>query len=427
MVAQAGLVTMGLVDTWCAGRSSTEDMAAVALGSALTMLSLGAILGIAMGAEPLVAQAYGAGEEASTRHWRSQSMWTVSLVGVPAVLGVFLIALVLPQMGLAPGFEYETQTYLLGRASSVLFAGWYNAYRGYQNSLGRTRPAFIAVLVANIANFILNNIFLLVLGWGAFGIGLTTSISSLLMVFICRWFEDDIHVFERPNRASIYRIWRLGWPIAGHHVSEMGVFSLISILISLEGPVILGGHQVAINCAAFTFMAAVGLSVGASARVGFHVGGGRLRHARWIGFTTVGVGAVFMGLGGLCFYLFGAYLAYFFAPNAPEVQMYAVGFLKMAAVFSVSDGVQAVSAGALRGAGDTQSTFWANFLSHAMLGFPVALILGWGFDWRSIGYWCGLTVGLTSAAIILTHRFWKVTQIYPDVLSSAVVNEAKTS
>lgn len=410
MVAQAGLVSMGLIDIWCAARSTTQNLAAVGLGTALSVLWMGAAVGVAMGVEPLTAQAYGAGEYLNTRIWRSQAMWVASLVGIPATLMVVLTAAAVPWVGLAPGFSHETQLYLLGRAPSVLFAGWYTVYRGYQSSLGRTKPAFYAVVVANVANFFLNNIFLFDLNWGAFGVGFTTTLTNLLMFWICYGYETSTRSFISPCKISICRLLHLGWPIAGHNMAEIGIFSLVSALISLEGATVLAGHQIAVNCSSLIFMAAVGLSVGASARVGYHIGGGRIHHARRVGLITNGVGVLFMATGASCLLAFSTSIAQFFAPHAAAVQRQAALFLHLAAVFSIPDGIQAVCSGALRGAGHTRIIFLANVFSHVVLGLPIGLGLAIGLGWKSVGYWWGLTAGLTSVAILLSLRLWKVTR-----------------
>lgn len=411
MLAQGGLVTMGLADTWCVGRVSTTDMAGVALGNALSMLVMLFGLGAGMGIEPFVAQAHGAGEHRRARAWQFQGLWAVSLLALPSFLGVVVLVWWLPHLGWAPGFEGETQSYLWGRAPAILLGGWYGVYRSYLSSVGRTRPALAAVLVANVVNLALDLVFLFYLGLGALGVGLATSLSTGAMLLVCVLsVREPTHPDDRrPAWVDLREIFKLGWPIAGQMAAEMGVFTAASTLIALDGAVALSGHQIAINLASLTFMAAVGIGVGATARVGYHIGGHRTGHARQVGLTAIGLGASFMAMGGLTFWVWGPDLARFFAPDASEVQVRATELLYIAAAFAVSDGVQAVAAGALRGAGDTHSTFAANLAGHGFVGVPVGLALGWGLGWGAPGYWWGLTAGLTVTALALTYRFISLT------------------
>jgi MATE family multidrug resistance protein len=214
---------------------------------------------------------------------------------------------------------------------------------------------------------------------------------------------------RRPSRAALGQVLRLGWPIGFQFTAEVGVFSAVSTLIALEGPVALAGHQIALNLASLTFMAAVGIAVGATARVGHHVGGGRAGHARVVGLVAIGLGAAFMAAGGLVFWTVPEVLAGWFAPESAEVRRAAATFLGIAAVFAISDGVQAVGAGALRGAGETRSALVANLFGHGAVGLPVGLFLGRGLAWGGVGYWWGLTAGLTATAVLLVARLLVLT------------------
>lgn len=413
MVAQGGLVTMGLVDTWCVGRLSPADMAGVALGNSLSILPLGVVLGVAMGIEPLVSQAHGAGELGRARAWRIQGLWTAGLVSVPAMLAVLLLALGLPYLGVAGGFEREGQAYLLGRVPGVLLAGLYASYRSYLASIGRPRPALYAVLVANVANLGLDMLFLFELGLGAGGVGLATSLASGIMVLVAavslREGIKGALPDWRPAWAGIRRVIALGWPVAAQMTAEIGVFSAVTTLIALDGAVALAGHQIAINFAALTFMAAVGIAFAGTARVGYHVGAGRTKVARQVGFLAIGLGALLMAGGAVVFLTIPERLAEAFAPSSPEVVAMAASLLRIAAAFAIFDGIQAVAAGALRGAGDTRSTFIANLAGHGLVGAPVALLLGHGLGLGAEGYWWGLTAGLTATAVGLLARFAALT------------------
>lgn len=411
IVAQGGLTTMGLVDTFWVGRVSTEDMAAVALGNALALLASVFAFGTAMGIEPLASQAHGAGEARRARAWRIQGLWATVLVSIPSMLFLVVLIFCLPWLEWTPGFEAQTQMYLVGRLPGVVLAGGYSVYRAYLTSVGRSRPALMAVLAANVANLGLDVLFLFGWGWGAFGVGLATSISSGVMLWVsARAVRETAHPDDRrPVWADLRSVFRLGWPIAGQLGAEIGIFTGASTLVALEGPVILSGHQIALNLSSVTFMSAVGIGVGATARVGNHIGAGRTTHARKVGFLSIGLGSALMLAGAVVFWAVPGDLARTFAPESPDVQAMTVTLLQIAAVFALSDGIQAVAAGALRGAGETRSTFVANVAGHGLVGVPVGLYLGWSLGLGAVGYWWGLTAGLTATAVVLVVRFARLT------------------
>ncbi|MEM7675316.1 MAG: MATE family efflux transporter [Myxococcota bacterium] len=157
-------------------------------------------------------------------------------------------------------------------------------------------------------------------------------------------------------------------------------------------------------------MTAVGLAIGTTALVGHRIGAGDTEGARRIGGIAVCMGGLFMGVCGICFLIFDTALTRLFAPHDETVVQTGAHLLHIAALFSVSDGIQAVSAGALRGVGDTKWIFYANAIAHWVIAMPIGVyttqVLGWGPE----GLWYGLTAGLTAVAIFLTYRFWMLTK-----------------
>lgn len=407
MVAQSGLVVMGLVDTWCVGRVSKEDMAGVALGTSLSMLFVVVAIGVAMGLEPLIAQAHGAGEYARTRAWRIQGLWVVGAIGVAATVACVGLGALVPWSGRAPGFETQTRDYMWARAPAALLSALYSVYRCHLSSVGRPGPALLAIVVANLVNLACDLLFVFTFDWGATGVGMATSLSSATMLVICAAAIPDRRVSAKlaPVRADMAQILGLGIPIALQVSAEMGIFSAVAALIALSGPVALAGHQVAINLASLAFMAAAGIAVAGTARVGHHVGAGESPLARQAGFLAVGFGVVFMASAGLVFFLAAEPIAAAFAPAEVEVRALAARLLRIAAAFAIFDGVQAVAAGILRGLGDTKSPLVANLFAYLVVGFPVAIYLGWGRDWGAAGYWWGLTAGLATVASLLLYAF----------------------
>jgi MATE family multidrug resistance protein len=204
------------------------------------------------------------------------------------------------------------------------------------------------------------------------------------------------------------RIARLGWPIGMQLSAEVGIFALFGMLIARFGDVAIGGHQVALTWTALVFMCALGLGAGAATRVGIHVGGRRTEDARRAGYLAIGLGAAWMAFWAVLFVSFDESLSWVFAPGQGEVIAVAKDLLVIGAVFAISDGVQAVAAGALRGAGDTKWPFFANVGAHWLVAVPVAV---WLAEFRGMGpagYWWGLTLGLTLVAVVLVLRFVRV-------------------
>ena len=189
--------------------------------------------------------------------------------------------------------------------------------------------------------------------------------------------------------------------------AEIGLFATVSMLAAVLGPVQLAAHQVAITLASLSFTAAMGLANAGSVLVGRAVGAGDTARARRAGLLALGVGGVLMTLFGLLFALQPRLLVRIFTEDASVLAM-AVPLLVVAAVFQVSDGVQGVATGILRGAGDTRFTFAMNLIGHYGVGLPVAILLGVVAGWGVVGLWWGLCAGLTVVGVGLAWRFLRV-------------------
>lgn len=416
-LAQGGLMLMGVVDTVIIGRTNALEMAGVALGNASVSLFLVFAIGLAMGVEPLAGQAFGAGDLALARRWMTQASWTVLFVCLPLMLLTALSPLAFVPIGIDAALAERASDYTLTRVPGLPFMALTVVLRSYLANTGRARPAVIAVVVANVANVGLDLV--LVFGWlgfpalGAAGVGLATSVCAVVMavVYVLALALDPVvqdgqasHGLEAPNVGRMAEVFRVGWPIGAQTTVEVGVFAAVSALIARFGEVPSAAHQIALVMASFTFMVVVGIANATTARVGFHVGAREGERARLSGLIGVGLGAAFMGVCGLGFIAFPRIVAMAFTTD-PEVVARTIVFLRIAGVFAIMDGVQVVSAGALRGLGDTRWAFYVNLVAHWLIGLPVALVLGHLVGLGPTGYWWGLTSGLFVVAIVLVRRF----------------------
>ncbi|MEL7368365.1 MAG: MATE family efflux transporter [Myxococcota bacterium] len=415
MLAQCGLMLMGLTDTFMIGRISAVEMGGVALGNGVSFVFIVFAIGLVMAIEPLASQAAGASEPREAYGWYQQGLWAATLMGLPLIVAMFVSIQILPHLGVTPAVVAATVPYLLWRLPGIPFNAMYSASRSYLTSVQRTRPIIVAVVLANVANFAFDYVLLFELDMGAAGIGAATSVSRILMFAIAARSAlvhrpEGTPATVRPDFHRISQIFRIGWPIGLQMMVEVGLFSLVGIMVARMGAIELAGHQIALNLASATFMTAVGLAIGTTTLVGHRIGAGDTEGARRIGAVAVMIGGMFMGVCGVCFLVFDTTLARLFAPHDETVVQTGATLLHIAALFSVSDGIQAVSAGALRGAGDTKWIFYANAIAHWLIAMPVGFyttqVLGWGAE----GLWYGLTAGLTVVAIFLSYRFWMLTK-----------------
>lgn len=414
-LAQAGQALMGLVDTAVVGRVSDAAQGAVGLGNGLTMGVAVVGLGVMLAFDPLVSQAIGAGqpERARTLFW--QAVWMAVIGGTVLAIPMALSPLLLAPFGVDAEVARGATVYVLWRLPSLMAFLLFVAARTYLQSTRRTSVIFTAMLVANTANFGLD--LLLVFGagpvpaMGVAGSAIATSLAAWLQLGVLGWAIGPAPrgVSRALDWAVVRQALKLGVPIGLQLLAEVGVFVLAGVLAGRLGRASVAAHQIAITWASFSFCFAVGIGSASATRVGWAVGAGDTAAARRAGLVAFGTGMAWMTSSAILFVVAPRALARLMTPDPAVIEL-TVALLGVAAVFQISDGLQAVGAGALRGAGDTRYSFIANLLGHWLVGLPVALYLGIYRGLGVVGLWWGLSAGLTAVAIGLVLRFLVVTR-----------------
>jgi MATE family multidrug resistance protein len=420
-LAQLGLVTMSLVDTAAIGRLSVVDLAGAGIGRSVGFGTTVVGIGVASGLEPLAAQAIGAGDPARAWQGYRTNRKAVLLVWPASVLAAFALTLVLAPMGVDAAVVSRVRLYLVGQAPGFGAMLVYFSTRILLQAHGRTTPALLGSIVANVVNIPVVNV--LVRGdaalrsvglpavglpaLGALGGGLATSVGNLvLLAFVLHGIRAYEPEREAPT-VPLTTAFRLGLPVGFQMLAEGGVFSVVALLSGALGADVASAHNIALGMATLTFMGAIGVSGATSVVVGQAIGAGR--SPRRPGVVGIALGAAVMTLGAMAFATAPRLIALAFTDDDGVVAI-AVDLLRIAALFQVFDGVQAVAAGALRGAGDVRFPFVANVVSHWVIGFPAALLLGFGLHWGARGLWWGLTAGLVFVSGLLASRFAFITR-----------------
>lgn len=425
-IAQAGVSAMGFVDTAVVTRAGTSELAAVGLANGLFFFVSSMGMGLMMGLDPLLSQSFGARNLTRARGLLWQGLWLA--LGSGLVLGVLLLFApeLLGLFGVAREELPLVRDYVVWRAPSIPLTLAFFAQRSYLQSLGRTRPLVVAIALANILNLGADVLF--VFGGGVLpeafgplrafpalgvkGAALASTLCALLINIVLGLAVRAVPVegarpSKRPNRADLLLAARVGVPSGLHLVAEVGVFALSGVLAAKLGPESIGAHTIAISFASLSFTGAVGIGTAGSVRVGWAVGANDSEQARMSGMVAFASAAAFMSLPAAVFFFFPTSLARLIGASA-EVMPLVVPLLMVSAVFQLSDGLQAVGAGVLRGAGETRFTFLANMVGHYGVGLPVALGLGFGLGLGVVGIWWGLCAGLTAVAFALVWRFHRL-------------------
>jgi MATE family multidrug resistance protein len=418
VAVQVGLMLMGVVDVLVVGRVSPEAMGAVGAGNQFVfttgMLGMGTLLAL----DPIVAQAVGARDETGVARGLQRGL-LLSLLMTPPTLALYALDhAVFTATGIPADVMPLAEGFVDASAPGVLAFFLFIVFRQTLQALGLLGPILWTILAGNVLNLFLN--WVLVFGhlgappMGAVGSALSSTIGrwaqvALLVAIAWRALGPRLH-FSRASfeTGPLLRMVGLGLPIGLHWLMEVGVFSLVGLLMGRLGTDALAGHQVAINLASLTFMVPLGVGAAASVLVGRAVGREDAAGVKCAARVSLFVGVGFMALSATCLLLFPAAIASVYT-NAPGVLAVAASLLPIAGVFQVFDGLQAVSGGILRGLGDTRVPFLAALVAYWLVGCPLSLYLGFSAGLGARGLWWGFVAGLFAIAAFLLWRIRHVT------------------
>jgi MATE family multidrug resistance protein len=408
---QLGFQLMGAVDAALLGRYNDTALAAAGVGNSLLFAITSVGLGVVMGLDTVVPQAVGAGRRDDARRALGAGLRLAILTGLACTVVVLATPGILALAGVPAEVANDARVYIDLRAVGIVPFLLSIALRSYLAAHNITRPLLVAVIAGNLANALLD--LLLIYGAGpvpAMGIaGAAFATLSVQIAIVGIYFAGARAIdgdTPRPTstRADLSQILRYGLPIGGHLFAEVGIFGVATVLAAHMGKIPAAAHSIALNLASFTFSVAVGIGAATSVRVGHAIGAGDRALARRRGVLALELGLATMACFATMFVVIPAALASLFTDQA-QVIAATIPLLQIAALFQLSDGAQAIAAGALRGIGDNRATFVGNLIGHYGVGLAISLALAFGAGMGAPGLWWGLSAGLTVTAIYLVLRF----------------------
>lgn len=426
MLGMLGHTFVSLIDNIMVGQLGATELAAVSLGNSFVFIAMSLGIGFSTAITPLVAEA---DTEQNFKKGKSALKHGLFLC---TTLGIILFTLLLLAKPLMNVMDQPKEVvalaipYLDLVAFSLIPLIIFQAFKQFSDGLSLTKYPMYATILANLINVLLN--YLLIFGkfgfpeLGIVGAAIGTLISRVVMVFFLWWLlrarekskayvtNIKIFVLESPMLKKIINI---GLPSAMQMFFEVAIFTAAVWLSGTLGQNPQAANQIALNMASMTFMVASGLSVTAMIRVGNQKGLNNFTELRRIAMSIFFLGVIVAVGSALLFFLLHDILPTIYvdlddpinAFDNREVVSIASTLLLLAAIFQISDSLQVVALGALRGLQDVRIPTLLTFISYWAIGFPISYYFGKEDVFGSEGIWMGLIAGLTSAAILLFIRF----------------------
>lgn len=415
------------IDTVLTGRIGPREQGAVGLGSSLFFFGASFGIGAAIGADPLISQAFGAGRPREARRTMWHGILTAVLAFVPASALVLAAAQFLESFGVKPELAAVTREYIHHRIASFLPLFALFVVRGYLQAAHRTGVIVLATAVGTSFHFALESILLFgdralervglpAQGLPLFGIRgaawsitLATALELLLISLAVRRIDPGAGEtpLRRIDAAKLRRVCAIGIPAGLSVMAEGGIITILGVLIGGMGVAVAAAHQVALSLASLTFMVSLSLSTATSVQVGRAIGRRDPAGTRRAGVLGISLAGGFMAFTALALWTFPSGLAGWMTSD-PEVIPLASKLILIAGAFQVFDGVQCTSSGALRGAGITRWTLGANLTAYFLVALPVGALLAYPLRMGAEGLWWGLTIGIGIVALSLAWKFARI-------------------
>ena len=431
IIGMLGHTLIGIVDNIMVGKIGSTELAAVSLGNSMIFVAMSLGIGFSTAITPIVAESDAENDISKIRSAFYHGLFLCTILGI-LLFGLVLLAKPIMELLHQPK-EVITlaKPYIDWVAFSLVPLIIYQGYKQFADGLSLTKVSMYAIVMANILHVVIN--YLLIYGiWifpkmGILGAALGTVISRIAMVIFMHiilsrkeQLKQYFHnfSFDEIKKEMINKIVNLGFPSAMQMLFEVLLFTAAIWLCGNMGKTSQAANQIALSLASMTFMVAMGLSVVSMIRISNHKGLNDYKQlvivARSIFLLAILIeilfAVMFMALHQVLPYMFLNMEIQSQLLDNQEVIGIAAKLLLVAAVFQISDGIQVVVLGALRGLQDVKIPMYITFVAYWIVGFPVSFYLGNYTSLKAVGVWIGLFAGLTVAAVSLFVRFHYLTK-----------------
>lgn len=426
ILGMLGHVLVGFVDNIMVGRLGSAELAAVSLGNSFFFVAMALGIGFSTAITPLLAES-----DSEQNFIKGKSTFKHGLV-LCSVISLLLFVFILLAKPLLYLMDQPNEVVVLAIpylniiAISLVPLIIFQAFKQFSDGLSLTRYPMYATVISNLINIFIN--YILIFGkWGfpkmgVVGAGVGTLVSRLVMLFLLWFFLKQLKKtkvylekiqFLVLDSKMLKKIMGLGLPSALQMFFEIGVFTAAIWLSGTLGKNAQAANQIALNLSSMTYMIAVGLGVAATIRVGNQKGLNQAVELRRIAKSVFLMGLIFATLFAALFMVFHELLPRFYLDlddainfkDNNEVIDLAAQLLIIAGLFQISDSIQVVFLGALRGLQDVKIPTLITFSAYWIVGFSLSYYLGNSVRYGSVGIWMGLLAGLTAASVFLYLRF----------------------
>ena len=431
ILGMLGHTLIGIVDNIMVGNLGSTELAAVSLGNSFIFIGMSIGIGFSTAITPIIAEADAEQDTSKIRSVFHHGLLLCTLIGIALFIMIVLAKPIMYLMHQPEAVVALASPYIDWVAFSLIPVIIYQGYKQFADGLSKTKYSMYSIFMANAVHIFFN--YVLIYGvWffpklGIIGAALGTVISRIMMVVFMHYllkYNDELKIyftkvkFNHIRKKILKQIINLGFPSAMQMLFEVTLFTAAIWLSGSIGKTSQAANQIALTLATTTFMFAMGLNVAAMIRVSNQKGLNDYKNLIIVARSIFLLAIILETIFAILFVALHQFLPHLFlnmdnsfqAIDNAEVISIASQLLLVAAVFQISDGIQVVVLGALRGLQDVKIPMYITFVAYWLIGFPISFYLGIYTELKATGIWIGLLAGLTAAALFLYIRFERLTK-----------------
>jgi MATE family multidrug resistance protein len=424
LIGQLAVIAFGVLDTAMTARYSADDLAALAMASAIFISVYVGLTGVVSALAPIAGQLFGAQRFAEIGEEVRQATWLA--IGL-TVLGCFILLNADHLLGISQAsidIEDKARLYLKILALGLPASMGMRVLMALHNAVSRPTVITVVQLIGLALKLPLNLLFI----YGGFGIDGLGGPGCAVATVIINWswllmtlgfvlfdrFYRPFKIFAYFSLPDWHRIWtllKLGTPIGFSYLIEVTSFTFMSLFIARLGTTALAGHQIVANMGTVIYMVPLSLSIATMTLVSQSIGANKPERAEEIGWSSVFFTTALCIAIGIGVWLFRLELLNLYDPPE-EVKSFAVPLFLFIAFYQVFDALQVTAAFILRA---YRIAFWpmviyagslwgvglggGYLLSFNVFGNTPAFLQG------ANGFWAGNSISLGLAACLLLYLF----------------------
>ena len=421
IIGELAQMSLHIIDSAMVGAISYKQLAATSL--VISALNIPFVMGIGMtiSVSQMVSMAHGQKDSKKVSHYLYNGFWLCFATAVIISLSMVFGRNILYYLGQDPEVVELSIPFMKLLGISMIPMLLFMTLKQFSDGLEYTRTAMLLSLCAMPINIFLN--WLLIYGNLGFprlelvGAGWATLITRIIICVVLAFVilrHKTFREFIAPrktewkfNRITLKNLLKIGIPSSLQIGTEAGAFAITGIIIGTMGAVSQAAHQIALSCAALTFMVSMGLSQAGSIRTSNAFGSKNWKKISLIGKSALLTGLIYGVICAIMFIMLRNILPKFFNDNI-EVITLASYLLLLAGIFQISDATQVIGAGLLRGIKDVKIPTYLVAIAYWVIGLPSGYLFAFTFKMGAAGMWLGFIVGLTMAGVFLSVRFLRM-------------------